>query len=239
MRLAYRRNPEHPKTNVRLPHLHSSPNPAHTKNHYQPTTTPTNMRRSRDPLPPGHGRYLRTMQHHTYTSHGRRQSITSYPVNPRIDTHPYYQSSPQRNVSLQAYPNLSNTQSTEYPYMSPMRQQQQQQQQQDAFQGQGQRRSMGMTHSFSAPWDGYRGSQSKPPTPRPQQRSGRKSNVRPSMQDAVRVSAPQDLDGDVFDDDYETCVDVSWSRNHVVAAPLPLPSFLTSISSPSQSTKSW
>lgn len=45
------------------------------------------------------------------------------------------------------------------------------------------------------------------------------------MQDTVRVSAPQDLDGDVFDDDYETCVDVSWSRNHVAAAPLP-PSFL-------------
>lgn len=49
------------------------------------------------------------------------------------------------------------------------------------------------------------------------------------MQDAVRVSAPQDLDGDIFDDDYETCMDVSWSRNYVAAEPLPLPLFLLSL----------
>ncbi|KAL0638629.1 hypothetical protein Q9L58_002355 [Maublancomyces gigas] len=64
-----------------------------------------------------------------------------------------------------------------------------------------------MTHSFSAPWNGYGGSQSKPPTPRPQQRSGVRSNGRPSMQDAVRVSAPQNIDGDFSEDDYELCVD--------------------------------
>lgn len=39
------------------------------------------------------------------------------------------------------------------------------------------------------------------------------------MQDIVRVSAPQDLDGDVYEDGYEACVDVSWGRSRAVALP--------------------
>lgn len=35
--------------------------------------------------------------------------------------------------------------------------------------------------------------------------------MRPSMKDLVKISAPQDLDGDVFEDDYEGPRDVSWN----------------------------
>lgn len=192
----------------------------------------------RSSLPPNHGRYPQIMQpsqHTNYASHGRRQSIsiTSYPVAPLpVDTnslHPYYQPPPQRNISLQARPSIGNTQGTQYPYMSPMHQQQQQyQQQQQQQEGKGRRRQPGMTHSFSAPWDGYGGSQSKPPTPRLQQRSGTRSNGRPSMRDVVRVSAPQDLDGDVFEDDHGACVDVSWGSCSTTAPPFFFSSFLAS-----------
>lgn len=35
------------------------------------------------------------------------------------------------------------------------------------------------------------------------------------MKDAVKVSAPQNLDGDVFEDDYEGPKDVSWISDAV------------------------
>lgn len=49
------------------------------------------------------------------------------------------------------------------------------------------------------------------------------------MRDAVRVSAPQNLDGDFSEDDYEACVDVSWRINDVAALPLP-PAFVLFLS---------